>query len=367
MAIHIHAADLHLGDTTNDPEGLFRESEAMGTAQAIVGIVRDTGASRLFLAGDTYMNRRPHPWAYIAMTALVSGCEAAGCIVDIVPGNHDAADPGKLGPLDVVPLGFVHREPSVITADGVSYAVLPWFSAAYAAAQYPDLKASERDLLLRTAAERVLLSLPADYLVSHFTAQGATFCSETQPQIGQSSEFILPASAVRGYRRGFFGHIHKPQDIQAGPCTITYPGSTHLRDFGETHKPRVIAFDTERETSTDHLLPYTRFLTLDINAAAFSMHDVDGCVCRIAGDLPRGLESAALIAEAERDLRLRGAIRIGKDAVKYEQHEQRVNSGITVDTDTRTALGAYCEAVGGDFEANRAELLAKHDTLEVGR
>lgn len=362
------AADLHLGDTTHDPAGEWRRDEAHRVAQAVQQAAMDHGVGMTFILGDLYHTRRPQPWAYEAARLLPRNTV-------VVSGNHDG-NPVGTSPNDIVTNAL--HEPHAVPVGNTLFVCIPWFSRAHIAARFPELAGQQHHMMMADALRMMVDRFEAQakayeraIVLTHMTITGASYNSDVQPTLGESSEFLAPAeSLLRPWvSMVFSGHIHKPQAIHDGQ--IVYVGSAIRHDFGEEQQVcRAIVLDTETLEMVDVELPATPFATVPVDAGsnAESLYRAmwgfpPDAVVRLKGEMPPGAESAAAIAEMESQLTAYSPVRIAKPAITYTRHEMREQSAITTQTPPTEALAEYINVVGGAYEDRRESLLALHAEL----
>jgi DNA repair exonuclease SbcCD nuclease subunit len=362
-------ADPHFGLTTHDGPDLdgspsWRQNEA----RRIADFVRETAEEReatVIGLGDLFHSVRPQAWAYQA---------AARMGLDYnIPGNHDwPVGEGVLSPLFSGALRNVWQptHPDTDRIDDLDVAFIPWFSRAFVAATYPDLLVGDQNRYMAQALERIVADLAGRkrpgiplIVVTHFTIGGATYVNDVQPQIGESSDFMVPASVFADDRIDavFAGHIHKPQTFGK----VTYIGSPVRSDFGERdQQTRVLHVTNQGGCVVCEIIetPSVEFVDVDLDTAISPTH-VAGKVVRIVGDAPAGEATAAQIAMLTDNAYSLGALHVSKPAVKFTRHEARAVRLIEVDAKPEDALTSFAEMVGGEYAANLPALLEVQDEL----
>jgi len=363
VTLHV-LADPHLGNPSPDLEA--RKAEAFALMEEVAGIISD---DPLLILGDLFEKVKPPAWALTAVLRHL-GYEDTY----LLGGNHDTDEHDGISPLDVLAErgNFrVIRRPELLTdIGGFDIIAVPnvrraWFAAAggTVAEQYSQMTAQLTiiidDLLAKCDRTRPII------LACHNTIAGAKYNSDTQPNIGDSSEFMLPLSVVARPELEcvLAGHVHKPQTIE-GACPVIYVGSSTLHDFGEEGQPCIML---SREVSganiETHLKSPLEFRTFDINALECNTEGIGRCFVRLSGSLPSGAESLAEARRAEVLLEQAGALKVGKSVIKYTSHAAVQSTRMTADMSPEKALEEYIELVGGDYATRRDDLLEKHREL----
>lgn len=367
-------ADPHMGDNTHDVDGSRRK-----LAEEMVDEVLDQldahFATTLVVPGDLITKVKPDPWAYLVATRLRDGCRKRGIAMFVEDGNHDAAKPGEVGPLEVL---FDDRElisrPRVVEVEGLYLCFLPWVSRAYLASKITEQSAATQqaamvDLLVSIAQKQLTESNGPAVSVTHFTISGAAYNSEVQPLLGEATEIVLPTAAFRGYDLVIAGHVHKAQEFE----NIVYPGAAMRHDFGEEDAtPSIMFLDPATLERHCHPLPAQEFVTVEVayisteDSERYDMltpeggHVFDGAVVRLKGMLPAGPNTSEVVAEWRADILDRGALKVLDSEISYVRHEHREASTTTTATPPGQALEEFIEVVGGEYADNRELLLAKH-------
>jgi len=288
-------------------------------------------------AGDAYRSREPNPTHQREFARRIHRLVSSGIPVLLVAGNHDLPSlPAKASSLDVfsaleVPGVTVVRQPQVLdieTRSGVvRCACLPALPRAALledgdrrldadalrrklsrrlARRLADLAAEAGDSLLQEAHGRFRLRgrrspasslrsqgyfggvgsadevggevpLSPSILVAHVAVEGAVVGSEVS-LIG-GAEPMVPLEAVADNRYAYvaLGHVHRFQELSAGPPPVVYCGSLDRVDFGEEgQKKGFVVADIEageaappngwRASYEFVPTPARRFVTIDVEA-----------------------------------------------------------------------------------------------------
>jgi DNA repair protein SbcD/Mre11 len=255
----LHFADAHI-DMANygrhDPaSGLpLRVMDFLKSLDTIVDAAIDERVDMVIFAGDAYKDRTPAPTFQREWGRRVMRLSRAGIPTLLLVGNHDLAP--ALGrahaletfdTLDVPHINVIDRprflKPDDLEGLPVQVLALPWVSRSGLMAHldlgggetaqvYEALEARLTDLL-HGWLEQVNPALPV-ILTAHCSVQGAVYGGERTVMLG--ADLVLPASLVKDPRLDYvaLGHIHKPQDLNAGAHPpVIYPGSIERVDFGE--------------------------------------------------------------------------------------------------------------------------------------
>ncbi|MFA6167779.1 MAG: hypothetical protein WC700_14255 [Gemmatimonadaceae bacterium] len=357
-------------------------------ATFIAETARDCDA-RIVHAGDIFNTVRPQPWAYDVADLLGATRDDAVGII----GNH-GADGLSVRPEDVVHAVKFYRKPQVLRGADMDIALVPWLGRAWVAATYPDLLVGEQMRYMADALGRVVANLAAEKragiplaCVSHFVCQGEAWNSGTQPQVGESGDFIVPRSVFDRpeFAVVLLGHVHQPQEIAADHTRILSVGANVRSDFGEEGQPTRVLHVTPAGDGVDIAeiaTPSVEFVSLEVvppderypdgglrdNTRGFLEHiPVAGKVVRLTGELPAGEEAATLISRMTAVCLQAGALKVTKPAVRFHRTEARAVRAIALDAKPDTALRSYAELVGGDVAERLDDLLAvQRELAEVG-
>lgn len=370
----LFTADWHLDcrnpDTRTDEGTYLRENEAYAMVTAVLGAAHTHGCGTIIIAGDAAHYRNPRTWTYALMKHWLRECADAGVEVIAMRGNHDGDDSGRTE--------FGHSQawqyanvPNVVRAGGERVLLIPWTGRSTIAAKAGHvMSVAEQNTYMQGALERVIRSHQADIIVTHFTIAGATYSSEAQPLLGDSSEFMLPLGAFGDCKAVVAGHIHKPQTILNGPVPVYYPGSTIQCNFGEQHDPRVLVWDADaqemRSVALDY--PFLRFVTVDPNdPASLSAQCLDGAVVRVKGRVPAGDEGMRIIRQLHIDIAsMSNPAYIARPVLEVERADVRGSHTITDTLSPENALSEYIDLAGGEYSARKDQLLAMHAGISKG-
>ena len=370
----ILAADLHLLLTTHDgPDAdgspSWRQAECRRVVEFIDHEAIRRERSPIIVAGDMFHTTRPQAFAYTMADLLDPDW--------VIPGNHDC----PVGADVTSPLKMLHGNvadtPQVVEFDGIDAAFVPWFSRAFVAATYPDLAVGEQNRYMAAALDRIVADLASKkregiplIAITHFTVGGAVYNTGVQPQLGESSDFMVPRSVFDRpeFAHVFSGHVHKPQTLHGDFCDVTYIGSPFYSDFGEQHgEARILHVTRDGNGVRFEAIPTpaVEFCDVELVDGAFSSaSSVAGKIVRIVGDAPAGEETAARLAMFTDALQQAGALHVATPAVRFTRHEARAVRLIEVDASPEAALRSYAGMVAGEYETHLDDLLAVQSELE---
>jgi hypothetical protein len=367
----IFFADPHTGLAAHDVPLAGGTSLRRVEAERIYDFLGAEALSRgatLVCLGDIYNAHRPPAWAYEATKRLPASTIA-------FRGNHDGYEvPGMVEPLTAASEWLrVIDKPSWHSVNGITLLVVPWFGRSFAASAGGDVQ--EQFARMNDALAALVADLSAHVnrnqpivLCCHTSIGGATYSSDVQPMLGESSEFFasLPAITRPEFECVMAGHIHKPQEVHGGSCPVHYVGSAVRTDFGEEGQTCRAVHMTPDGRMEDIYLPAIEFLTLDVDAhpdLTEALPLVAGKVVRFRGELPAGPESAAMMRALSAAAELAGALRVSAPAIKFTRHDAIGEHTIRVEQTPSEALADYITLVGGQFEEERAELMSTHAEL----
>lgn len=255
----LHFADAHI-DMANygrqDPEsGLpLRVLDFLKSLDVIIEAAIAEKVDLVLFAGDAYKDRSPAPTFQREWGKRIVRLSQARLPTLLLIGNHDISPAvGRAHAIqeyDTLQVPYVRvldrpalLRPAELWDLPLQVIALPWISRSGLLAAL-ELSAANTAEVFSKIEERItdLLngwlneadpSLPI-VLTAHASLQGAVYGSERTVMLG--SDLVLPGALVKNPRLDYvaLGHIHKPQDVNAGAHPpVIYPGSIERVDFGE--------------------------------------------------------------------------------------------------------------------------------------
>jgi len=255
----LHFADAHI-DMANygrhDPEtGLpLRVLDFLKSLDTIVDAAISEKVDMVIFAGDAYKDRSPAPTFQREWGRRIIRLSQAGIPTLLLVGNHDlspaAGRAHAIQEFDTLQIPFVKvlQKPEFLTPGDlwdvpVQIIAMPWVSRSSLMANL-EMSGTDTDEIFSSIESRIseLIGgwiMDADknlplILTAHASVEGAVFGAERMVMLG--SDLVLPTSLVKDKRLDYvaMGHIHKPQDVNAGKYPpVIYPGSIERVDFGE--------------------------------------------------------------------------------------------------------------------------------------
>jgi exonuclease SbcD len=256
----LHFADAHI-DMANygrhDPHsGLpLRVMDYLKSLDTIIEAAITEKVDVVLFAGDAYKDRNPAPTFQREWGRRIMRLSRAGIPTLLLVGNHDLSPAlGRAHAIEEfstleVPYVHVLDKPCFLgpaELDGLPLQViaLPWISRSGMIAHlglstaepgqvFTELESRLSELVQTWLSEKADPNLPV-VLTAHCSVQGAKYGGERTVMLG--GDLVLSGSLVRDPRLSYvaLGHIHKPQDLNAGAQPpVVYPGSIERLDFGE--------------------------------------------------------------------------------------------------------------------------------------
>lgn len=279
----IHTSDWHLGRTFGDHPLIDDQREF---CDWFVGVVAESGADLVIIAGDVYDRSIPPAEAVELFSATLNRLVALGVDVVAIAGNHDSAarmaafdgltDAAGVfirggferagqpivrtypdGPLRILPLPFL--SPNLVPPDWMPVpAEQPGSAPAPAPAPRSEgfgrsTRATPTDLVahaLDSAAEATAATGGTrSVVVAHdFVAGGIASDSERDLLIG--GLVGIDSAAFDGHSYVALGHLHRPQ-LVAGNQTIRYSGSPLAYSFSEDHPKLIVQVDLDPDGAAE--------------------------------------------------------------------------------------------------------------------
>jgi len=328
----LHFADAHI-DMANygrhDPaSGLpLRVLDFLKSLDTIIDSAIDERVDLVIFAGDAYKDRSPAPTFQREWGRRLMRLSQAKIPTLLLIGNHDLSPAiGRAHAVQEfhtlqVPFVRVLQQPELLGPSKlwdmpVQVMALPWISRSALMASLVPLGGSSLDVpsewesrvadVVNAMLDEADPSLPL-VLTAHASVEGATYGSERAVMLGR--DLVLPASLVKSPKFDYvaLGHIHKPQDLNAGAHPpVVYPGSIERVDFGEADDQKffVIA-EVGRGASKVSWRPLTgirpfvdRHVVIDsdvevtnqIQAALPAPEALAGAIVRMSVEYPRELD-----------------------------------------------------------------------------
>jgi exonuclease SbcD len=255
----LHFSDAHIDIATygrHDPQsGLpVRVMDFLKSLDTIIDTAIQERVDLVLFAGDAYKDRTPAPTFQREWGRRIMRLSRAAIPTLLLVGNHDLSPAlGRAHALEnfdtlEVPHVKVLDRPAYLGPDeleGLPLQVLalPWISRSGLAAQlglnsepgqtYEQLGERLGELVSLWLEEEIDPALPV-VLTAHCSVQGAKYGAERTVMLG--NDLVLSGGLVKDPRLDYvaLGHIHKPQDLNAGAHPpVIYPGSIERVDFGE--------------------------------------------------------------------------------------------------------------------------------------
>lgn len=380
----MYVADLHLDlrhpDLTDAAGKYLREKEGYGLVKSIVAAVDTNDVGALVLCGDLAHRPNPRTWAYRAMLSLGRMLTKRGVQVVAFRGNHDGTDIAGRQEFGEVCFGeSYYKTPQTIDVLGRKLLVLPWFGRGNVAAleQASRVSVADQHRYMAEAVERIVASERPDIVATHFTVTGASYSSEAQPLLGDTSEFMLPAMflAPGNVQYAVSGHVHKPQLVNGN---IFYPGSAVNCDFGESHEPGFLLDDgmtLDSGKGLPALCPLNnperlRLVTVEVTvddagAGLWQDYPKDGNeIVRLRADVPTGDVGTRAVADMQARL-AKTALHVVRPVVTRRRAESRVAHNMRPEQSPTEVLEQFFALVGGEFTERASNLLALHKEVEA--
>ena len=373
----LHFADAHI-DMANygrhDPTtGLpVRVLDFLKSLDTIVDAAIDEKVDMVIFAGDAYKDRSPAPTFQREWGRRIMRLSQAKIPTLLLVGNHDLSPAAgrahaiqEFATLEVPFVRVLDKPQFLGPADlwdlPVQVIAIPWITrsglmaALEMSAEHPDEVFSNIESRISGLVEGWLAeadpTLPI-ILTAHASVEGATFGAERMVMLG--ADMVLPTSLVKDTRLDYvaMGHIHKPQDVNAGSHPpVIYPGSIERVDFGEVKDDKffVIAHVGRGHTQVEWrklegVRPFIdRYLKIESDqdvtgqllAALPSPEEINGAVLRLVVEYPFTFE--AMLDEAALREAAAGAFEF--HLVKHPKNETRTRISPDQPMSSMTPMG----------------------------
>lgn len=319
----------------HDPEtGLpVRVMDFLRSLDEIVDTAVAEEVDLVLFAGDAYKDRNPQPTFQREWGRRIVKLSQAGIPTLLLVGNHDLSPSlGRAHALEeYATLGVPHvrvlDEPTLMgpeDLEGLPLQVIaiPWLTRSRMMAALNITSSNQEEIyqeleerlteLINGYFEQIDPDLPV-ILTAHASVQGAVYGGERTVMLG--GDLVLSPSLVKDPRLDYvaLGHIHKPQDLNAGQHPpVVYPGSIERVDFGEAKDDKffVIVRLEKGEAKVDwrklenirrfvdrrHTVTSPDDVNQTIQAKLPPADELEGAIVRLSLEYPRDWE--ALIDEA---------------------------------------------------------------------
>ena len=338
-------SDMHLGpygDRVHPSSGLnMRMVDYWETLSSIMQDMQKREVDVCLFGGDAFKDKsgKPNPTQLKMFGSKIFPSSQQFFDVHMIPGNHDM--PRSIGEADALScfewIGgiHVHRTPELFNwcyEDKVQIITLPYpnRNALMAHDAFKDMPVSEvnnaigRMLAekLKEVASKLDPNIPS-VLIAHLALDVAKAGSENQMMMGR--DICLSLHEIPdNIDYVFFGHIHKPQEIQRhgfpeGDARgyVYIIGSPESVDFGEEGDvKRWLLLDTDKGTVESIPTNSRRYVTVNIDFVSNNSQifpDVEDCIVRVnikcrknqqidlTGIRNRMMESGAFSVKIERE------------------------------------------------------------------
>lgn len=325
----LHFADAHI-DMANygrhDPAtGMpLRVLDFLKSLDAIVDAAIDEKVDLVIFAGDAYKDRSPAPTFQREWGRRIMRLSQAKIPTLLLVGNHDLSPAAgrahalhEFSTLEVPYVRVLDRPQFLGPTDlwdlPVQVIAMPWIARSGMMASL-EMSAEKPDEVFANIESRISElvegwltdadpSLPR-ILTAHASVEGATFGAERMVMLG--ADLVLPTALVKDTRLDYvaMGHIHKPQDVNAGyHPPVIYPGSIERVDFGEARDDKffIIAEVTRGSTQVGWrqltgvrpflekrtTLQSSENMTEFLKEAMPKSKEMDGAVVKLVVEYPR--------------------------------------------------------------------------------
>jgi len=385
----LHTADIHLGAKNYgrmDAEtGLnTRLLDTRRSFDVMVERALEEDIDLFLFCGDAYHTADPTPTQQKIFAQCLQPIADAGIPIVLIVGNHDhPVSHGKASSLDIFPYldGEVHlyRRPQldvIETKSGpLQLIAMPWpirsliLTKEEHRTKAPDeLKAFIEQkyvaFIQSTAAsiqagEQGLSADVPTVMAGHLTVQGAELAgSERTSLIARDPKFTVGQLAVPPIDYVALGHIHQPQDRNAGHRPpVVYAGSIERVSFKERGEPkgfrlvRITHDDTEKVTATAFIeTPARSFIAVSVDARdaaaptdvilqAIAKHDIEDAVVRVRYRIEE--EQAPQVDTQRIRTALKDAHVIASIERTVDPAERKRRTVVTRDSDLEDAVRQY--------------------------
>lgn len=243
----LHISDLHIGKVVNDFSMLEDQRFILEQIQGMAG---ENAVDAIIIAGDIYDRAIPPAEAVALFDGFLSGLHRMGICVLMVSGNHDSPErlsfgAGLLKEQGVHIAGGKRQELTTVTFTEseeieIQFVLMPFFKPAQAGvrttqeavgAALREYWQKEREEAGSKKRNRVLVT---HFFVTNAGKEPELSDSETTIHVGGLDN--VDVSLFEGFDYVALGHIHRPQQMGAGP--VWYAGSPLKYSFGEVNQTK---------------------------------------------------------------------------------------------------------------------------------
>jgi exonuclease SbcD len=372
LAPDLHCFEAAYGQVESSTGQNSRFTEWKRLSEALEDVAKEKEVDVVIFPGDFFANARPLPTQVLAVSHLFTKLEEAGIRVVGYQGNHDNLGAKQISPCCLVSeigqaLGYANWAVDgsrVVEAAGINIATLPYLKISEANGD-PKVIAINLTEMARALKKECDASAP-NILTGHWSIEGAISSSE---QVMGGNEPVIPIDELLalGYDAYLFGHIHKPQILNAKPF-VGYSGALQRRDFGEERDSRgcyIMDLNAGDHEWVD--LPAQEFITLEypsVEALRKVFDDATltaGKIARVKYRAQEGEIGNIDHGEIIKALEDAGAINI-KGVFPEIVRSDRVRAEITEGTKPISALNKWLDTKGLN-ESLRLTVVAKAETL----
>lgn len=355
--------DLHLSEKSP------RYQHALEMLRWAIRDAREHGAKHFFFLGDLFEGK-PAPGEYGEFISIMLDLASTG-IVGIVRGNHESYDAlcffEGLSPM----IRVAWEETRLVELDGLKFLLIPY--PVRHRKPFHDLDDSSISASMKAAGDRIRgwVSSHAGRLVvlGHFTVEGMT-TRDTEFELHQSNEVVVPVSAFEGAALTIVGHIHKAQRVSP---TVIGAGDLYRCSFAEADDPKGYALvrllPTGEVTATFMPVPAREMVQIELELDDVTPTQVEQLAMRVSGrevkiitrmdeeaaarydpDAFKAIDVAAALVVKEKDVRPKQRVRAPEISLSTSVVDQFVAwlhaTDQQVESDRLTRLLEKIEALG---------------------
>ncbi len=243
----IHTADWHLGRILF---GVHLTEDQAVILDHLAGIIKDSGAELLVVAGDVYDRAVPPPEAVRLLDDFLGRVvEGLGVKVLMIAGNHDSPDRIGFASKILEARGLFMRGQAAVDSrvtiledryGSVAIHAMPYAEPSVVREIFRDESVKDHetamDLQVRCSGIRTSKKHRTILAAHAFVAGGDESESERPLSVGGTS--CVPPAVFNGFDYVALGHLHRPQTAGA-PC-IRYPGSLFPYSFSEADQEKTV-------------------------------------------------------------------------------------------------------------------------------
>jgi len=367
-----YGAGYGLGKVDKGSRVNFRLTDFRNTFEYSLQHCYDNGIMEVFVTGDMFEHRIPHPVEYSYLYKSITKYLEMGMIIHIIIGNHDTirdhliTTVTNLKMLNIKNL-YIYEEVASIVRDGVNFYFMPFKNRQSLGVDTDGQALNVLQESLYEHYDKIGKNGNINFVIGHYMFHGTKL--NDQEMVHHSyNELKIPLEFFKDFEIVIMGHVHRQHYMRKNPMRF-YVGSTDRKDFGEhDHDKGILIYDAstkgheivplpvrslyEFEYDYSHTtIPKEEIQQTIINRLTKEIdHDISGSIVKFLTTLPHGYKRYFDEKEVGNLLKSHGVKRVVKIESKEINPQRSRIKDISERTNTKSAFKKFVEVDLGNNE-----------------